>query len=263
MRKTKILILGGSHTHSLQTALANRKGDEETAAEFEIHWLLGKKGERKRGDLALSDAFEKASKLHSSDLVALSILGNEHNGFGLLQAEQPFDFVLTPRDVCESSDGVTLVPHSAMRESYERFMERNGSIRRIRQAAPCAVYHLSTPPPKGDNNFLIERTRRYREQLIAEIGISSPKLRLKLWDLEMRVLRVMCESWGVSFVFAPDEARSVEGFLKPEYYANDATHANAAYGELVLRQLERIASKGGASQSAFEHVRSSLQASSG
>jgi hypothetical protein len=29
--------------------------------------------------------------------------------------------------------------------------------------------------------------------------------------------------------------------LKPEYYKNDATHANAAYGELALRQLEAVA----------------------
>ena len=47
----------------LQKALDNREGNGETSVEFEIRWLLNKKEERTRGDLELSEAIEKVSKL--------------------------------------------------------------------------------------------------------------------------------------------------------------------------------------------------------
>ena len=36
----------------------------------------------------------------------------------------------------------------------------------------------------------------------------------------------------------PAAALDPEGFLARDYYANDATHANPPYGELVLREVE-------------------------
>ena len=81
----------------------------------------------------------------------------------------------------------------------------------------------------------------YRARLVAEAGVNRAATRLKLWKLEMRVLAYLCAEWTIQLLLPPAEAQTAEGFLKPEYYANDATHANAAYGELVLRQLEAVA----------------------
>jgi hypothetical protein len=38
----------------------------------------------------------------------------------------------------------------------------------------------------------------------------------------------------------PRRAVNEAGFLRPEFYASDATHGNWLYGERILRQLEKI-----------------------
>ena len=45
---------------------------------------------------------------------------------------------------------------------------------------------------------------------------------------------------NVTLLYPPKITLTSKGYLKPEYYANDATHANADYGELVLQQIENI-----------------------
>jgi hypothetical protein len=118
-------------------------------------------------------------------------------------------------------------------------------VQKIRGAARCAVFHLAPPPPKQDvDHILSNPDSDFTKAGILENGVSPAPLRLKLWELQMRVLRKLCEEWDVGLVPPPGEAVDSSGFLKRDYYAKDATHANAAYGELVLRQLERLAAQG-------------------
>ena len=42
------------------------------------------------------------------------------------------------------------------------------------------------------------------------------------------------------FISGPAEAVDDSGFLLERYSADDATHANAAYGDLVCDLLERV-----------------------
>jgi hypothetical protein len=240
MRSKKILILGDSHTVSLKMALAARARAEAKAIEFEIRWLMRTNGESKRGDLEFDEALKKAAALAPSDLIVLSILGTAHNLFGLLQHEQPFDFVFAPGDELALPDGVSLIPRGAVWNLLENFMTQNKSVRRIRDAAPCRVHHLYTPPPKQDGDYIAQRAKFYRGLSVSKIGISSADLRLKLWRVEMDILCALCEAWNISPVAAPEEAFSPQGFLDRKYYGDDATHANVAYGELVLRKVERL-----------------------
>jgi hypothetical protein len=121
---------------------------------------------------------------------------------------------------------------------FEDLMRRNKSVKGFREAARCKVCHLATPPPKGDDDFVLAHAKNYRGVSIADTGITAAWLRLKLWQLEMLVLQSVCKDWNMLFFAAPGEGRTAEGFLKPEFYEKDATHANAAYGELMLTELE-------------------------
>ena len=44
----------------------------------------------------------------------------------------------------------------------------------------------------------------------------------------------------MGFVPAPAAAFNEDGFLARKYYFDDATHANAAYGALVVEQIKMI-----------------------
>src|SRR5262249_38654735 len=124
---------------------------------------------------------------------------------------------------------------------FKSRMQAAERFKRLRTATTCRVCHLSTPPPKGDNAYVESRIRdRYRDRSVAEAGINAPGLRLRLWQIEMRALRAICIEQGVEFLEAPREALTTDGFLHPRYYADDVTHANEAYGELVVRQIEAV-----------------------
>jgi hypothetical protein len=62
-------------------------------------------------------------------------------------------------------------------------------------------------------------------------------LRYKLWRAQSSLLRAFCAELGIVFVPAPIGAQDAEGLLSEPYWGDDATHANAAYGELVLDEI--------------------------
>jgi hypothetical protein len=49
----------------------------------------------------------------------------------------------------------------------------------------------------------------------------------------------------VEFLPVPPEVVDTEGFLKPQFWADDLTHANPAYGQIILERLERWLCAGG------------------
>ena len=101
------------------------------------------------------------------------------------------------------------------------------------------MIHIISPPPKRDSDFI----RRYHETRfkneIAELGVSPPELRMKLWRMQDRLTREFCEELGIIPMEPIAAALDADGYLLPEYYAQDATHANRTYGMLLLDELEQ------------------------
>lgn len=241
MSEKKVLVVGDSHTQALAKAHQARAGRSPQSGDvrFDINWLA--KPNKSRGDLPLADAFERAASLQPDDVMVISIAGALHNGLGLLQHQKPFDFFTGGDETMTLAEGCVVVPEKVLWDVIEVMTEPNKKIAGLRARARCRVYHLATPPPKEDGAFILAQAGRYRDRLVAEAGVNRAATRLKLWKLEMRVLAHLCGEWTIRLLLPPAEAQTTEGFLKPEYYANDATHANAGYGELVLRQLEAVA----------------------
>ena len=77
---------------------------------------------------------------------------------------------------------------------------------------------------------------------IKKYGVSPALLRLKLWKIQMSATRVLCSELDIEFMEFPSFACDLKGFVKPEYYADDATHVNELYGEHVLKELYDLAS---------------------
>ena len=93
------------------------------------------------------------------------------------------------------------------------------------------------PPPKENIDYIKSKTSNYRGSVIDEINLNRSDIRLSLWQLEMEALKKFLCNMGVKLLKPPNQSLSEHGYLKEEYYANDATHANAQYGLLVLNQL--------------------------
>jgi hypothetical protein len=103
-----------------------------------------------------------------------------------------------------------------------------------------------SPPPKGDEAELIRLVQSewyYRDQAsrlglrLEDVGITPGPIRLKLWRVTQDLMAEAARRHGCDFFSVPDEAIDESGFLKRELWAEDATHANAIYGRIMLDAL--------------------------
>lgn len=72
---------------------------------------------------------------------------------------------------------------------------------------------------------------------LAEKGLSPAQLRQQIWELQNEVMGDILAEDGITLLSPPSGTVTEDGFLHSNYYANDATHANVAYGEKVLEQI--------------------------
>ena len=61
--------------------------------------------------------------------------------------------------------------------------------------------------------------------------------RLKVWLLQERLYREMCEALDVGYIGAAPASRDAAGFLRPEFWGEDGMHGNVAYGGVMLRHV--------------------------
>jgi len=86
------------------------------------------------------------------------------------------------------------------------------------------------------DRFMAQKKPSYRGISVSDVGLERPETRLKLWRMETRAIAKWASSEGLEFVPAPAGSYDEDGFLHPQYYS-DATHANSAYGALVIDQI--------------------------
>ena len=73
-------------------------------------------------------------------------------------------------------------------------------------------------------------------QVVEQFGVAPAPLRRKIYEIYEATLRDALADVGVRLLSAPAEACD-DGYLAEPYW-REATHANAAYGRLVLEQLD-------------------------
>lgn len=229
-------MIGDSHTRAIRKAMPN-PADGTGDVEVDIHWLATEKNGVLRGDLKIEDASTMIQSLSGQDALVITLLGTAHNIVGLLQHGQPYWVCEADSDRIQSIGSNEVVPASAILDMFEHWYRRNKRVLQLKSWSNVRVFHLMTPPPKQDSEFIRASAERYSDGVV----VAPADLRARLWRLEMQILGKLCEEWGMGLVPPPPESVCTGGFLHRNYYAHDATHANEAYGELVLRQIERIA----------------------
>lgn len=235
-----ILLFGDSHSYAVGRAVEKRKGKGHPVP-LTVHRLSKEKNGKRIGDTTMEQFLDRIRKLAPDDVVLSMIGGNQHAVLSTIQHPEPFDFFTPQAWGMPQPASCAVVPFKALEDAMTKGL-RNGdakSLRAIRQATAARVVHIIPPPPKADNAFI----QGHHESLfagagIATLGVSHPVLRLKFWMLQTLVLRRICRKLNIELLMPPRVAVT-EGFLKPDYYADDATHANWRYGERLLREIEK------------------------
>jgi hypothetical protein len=239
---SRAVLFGDSHSNAVQRA-AERRIAKDRPVPAAIHRLLKThwKSGQVVGDTSFEQFLEIIRPMDEDDLVFSMIGGNQHAVFSTIQHPQRFDF-LEPDAAPDFDENAQILPYRMIEAHFEDGLRRGDgkSLKSLREATSARVVHIMAPPPKADNAYIEEyhETVFAREGIAAQ-GVSSPALRMKFWKLQTRILEMLCRELGIEVMMPPAGACDADGFLAREYYSKDATHANPAYGELVLAEIER------------------------
>lgn len=232
----KSIILGTSHTRVISDALNEHSPEWQDA--LSVFWVEFETPKTMETSLTPQQSLQTLREAQDLDAVFVTVLGSQHNILGLLQSEKPYDFFLTDQDSIIYDPDCAMIPRRQLYDFLYKGALHNGFMKDVKAAVSCPVYHISTPPPKGDNTYILENSVRYRGQSISAVGINDPKARLKLWELEGEAIEAALGQHDIGYLPPPEASLTTDGFLATPYYGPDATHANQAYGDLVCWQIQ-------------------------
>lgn len=174
-----------------------------------------------------------------SPMLVSCIGGALHTGLGLLQHPEPFDFVIPSRPDLPLASDAAILPFAAIKTTMQRRLNFDFFVlRKLSQALAVPVVHFCCPPPAKDEDFVYETMPPRLREDVMQAGVSPAPLRLKLWKLEADLFEETCAAVGIRFVPPPREALDGDYLAGP--YRKNASHGNAAYGRLVLDQMEGL-----------------------
>jgi hypothetical protein len=237
------IIAGDSHTVCLGVPLFTEDGSPKLVSpSADDPRFLGVTGALRRDDRYWNLIAENGA----GRKIAIFWLGNQHLT-GHLFAETPgYDLFVERLPDLRPAPGLHIVPENAIRALFApSFVDLREVIKRL-QSANCEPVVCGTPPPKGNNELLRHCLAKegFFIQLAASMGVdlkvielSSPTLRFKLWTVLQSMMEEVASELGCPFAPIPPATQTPDGFLRQEYWALDVTHANAAYGKLVLEHL--------------------------
>ena len=180
--------------------------------------------------------------------VAILWEGNEHNMCYFFEAEAPFDFLST--HVATLNPTAHIISKAAIRQRFQEISvnELDVALTRLVSRGLNRIALVGTPPPKRDNEALrgVLRNEIFFVRLATALGqsvdtitITDPFVRLKLWYLLQDMRADEARKRGLMFIPVPTETQDADGFLKPEFWGPDVSHANEAYGDVLHDTLLR------------------------
>lgn len=231
-RRRPLVCIGHSHTKCVAAAAAGR-GIELRSIDF---WGYPNPVQRENG----TSRFRAEIERQLEGTIFSMVGGSAYNMMGLVVHPRRFDFILPDSPDLPFDARAELVPYDAVRAGLAAITQEYLDLMAIiRATGKGPVFHIEAPPPYPDGDrMLADVPWMFFSGMEREV---SPRyLRYKLWRLHSDIVREFCERMGMSFVACPPEAVDAEGFLLPAYY-QDTMHVNAAYGALVLRQMQEVA----------------------
>lgn len=167
--------------------------------------------------------------------VILSLGGNEHNVLSILQLFEKFDFILGEKPELRLQGEVEIYPEAMLRETLRDWMgDTLCALRTFRDASEAPMVQIEPPPPIPKAHILAHPGELLPEPKTR--GKIAPEcVRHKMWRVTTRLYRETCAAVGVDYIEVPPQALDADGMLAAPYLGTDATHANAAFGSMMLK----------------------------
>lgn len=195
----------------------------------------------------LEDYWVEAEKLAKTHRLLISWRGNQHMAAHLFASDPLFDFVLSDEPDLPLVDGAVVIPEQMLREkfspSFDRLVELLDNVHQDHRG----IVICGTPPPRHDTATI--RASLSHEPHFADLlrrsGLDAESVSLtptatlyKMWRVIQAMLRDVADSRGVEFVAIPSASQTPDGFIRPEFWSSDVTHANQEFGNLMMRHLQ-------------------------
>lgn len=172
--------------------------------------------------------------------VLLSMGGNEHNVLSMRQTTPRFDFISSDEPDGPLDAKAEIVPEAAIRETLRSYMMENSQVLRALRAASRLPMALIEPPPPLPRAHVLAYPKEFFRSQFDQQGMSSDNLRRKVWRVETQMLQAVCGEIGVAYVATAPDLFGPDGLLKAEACGQDASHANEAYGEIMIAAAARL-----------------------
>lgn len=183
-------------------------------------------------------------------LVGLVINGNQHISQSLFSRSPAIEVILSDFTDLWYAPDAQLVPERLFDEIFDRTQADLFSMLSFCQAELPRVKLVvfGPPPPIVDAAVIVRQLDPSLRAQFIEGGtqpqsadISPALLRWKIWQLLNRSFERVAKKFDATWLPVPLEAFDASGkFLAKALWGTDATHANSAYGQLRLRQLEKL-----------------------
>ncbi|MGG5820736.1 hypothetical protein [Falsiroseomonas sp. HW251] len=179
--------------------------------------------------------------------LAIGWNGNQHQAGFLIARGRPFDFVCPGAGTETIDPNAELVPLSVIRAFFRPSLTGLHKVAALATKAQ-RVLVLGTPAPKRDDDFVLAQVRRsdFFVQRARDAGLdpasmrlTPPAVRQKLWTVLQQEMATAAEQAGALFIPCPAETLEPDGTLVRDCWAQDATHANARWGDAMRRCIER------------------------
>ncbi len=242
-----ILFTGHSHLTALETAAEHQDFPEINPSFLQLtipeYTPIVSDGQAPEVHPAFKSDIRE--RVQNRDLIICLAYGNEHNILALLNHPQPFDFTLKSEKTLPLLDTRQIIPAAFIEQRFRAMtVKARCLLEDIRKATPEAtpVYQLQSPPPIPSDAHIEKFPGPFRTKM-AELGISPVLLRYKLWRAYSAIVEDICQNTGIIYLKAPENTQDKDGYLRQEYWNNDPTHGNEAYGAAVIRNIISVTSK--------------------
>lgn len=240
--RPELFILGDSHTTAIARAFKTRGGLVADRQVFVSRYQAAK-GETIIEGITHAEGVSMFQGAARSAVLVSTIGGNQFNAFGMIQHPEPFDFYEPDVPTEGLLPGACIIPQRTMEATFRKLLGVRDVelLKMYRKSGPGRVFVLAPPPPKEDDEFVRTKSESlFRDNGIEEAGVTPAIVRLKLWAVQVRMMREIFAPLKIDVIAPPAKALTAVGFLAPEFYGKDATHANKEYGEMVLNLLDMV-----------------------
>lgn len=238
--KKRILIIGDSHTHSVKRSIANNEQHDD----FYAQTFAKQKGDRVIGDIFFEEFLQEIKSEEEKFKAVVSFTGgNQHNSLSLIKHSEPFSIADEESKQYVGDDASTTLPREAFKWLLESGL-RKGDFKKLQSIVnetSLPVYHVAATPPKKSTSHILKRPESdFVRKNIAKSGVSNASLRLEVYKVQMEITRKLCQQMNIKFIELPRTVCDDDGFLAEPYYADDATHANVAFADIVVSHIKSV-----------------------